>query len=537
MLRSLFIILLACCFISCAFEGGRSKSSSIQYSNMIQIIESGNRDSFESSAILFDKKNISKTQLAELLIHAVKYDRTDIAKFLISLGANVNHFISQENITYIPTSKDVKTNNLLWFAPQGIAYNLLSKVNHNSNVRGMPSYLEHKTPLSYAVENNNFELVEILIKNGAKLDNSQCGKKANNFKKHVHLPIDDTTPLMKSLETPNSINISRLLISKGAKINKANVFKETAVMFAAKSNNIDMLKELLVLHKAKIGTVTNANWNALSYAISSNSFDTAKYLIENHFTLNKNSKITSPLVLASFSGNEEIVKLLLSKSNKDINTKATIYSIDNYVMKQRVAPLINSYGLYDLYLYVEKLSENNTLDSIYTYSNMSALTASIISGNVNITKLLLSKDIKVNDYDDRGFTALMFAISLNRIDAIEYLIKNSADINFQKVKFNKKNSQTGINYLTPLMMAIRNNNIEAFDLLLEAKADLNLQDNLGYTALMHAVISDNIDFVKLLIDTGADINIKARDGAKVLDIATTRGSDDIVQLLKNTNNN
>ena len=110
---------------------------------------------------------------------------------------------------------------------------------------------------------------------------------------------------------------------------------------------------------------------------------------------------------------------------------------------------------------------------------------------------MAKEQLKINIPDDCGWTALMGASMNGRLDIVENLIKQGADVNI-------KNS----NRETALILASRCGYLEIVKCLIENKADIDVQDELGATALIWASGGRYLEIVKYLIENGADVNIK-----------------------------
>ena len=78
---------------------------------------------------------------------------------------------------------------------------------------------------------------------------------------------------------------------------------------------------------------------------------------------------------------------------------------------------------------------------------------------------------------------------------------------FSNSDLNLKASQHG---QTALMLAVSHERLDMVELLVEASADLNIRDEGGSTALMWAAEHGHIDLVKYLLQH-PDINISATD--------------------------
>ena len=74
--------------------------------------------------------------------------------------------------------------------------------------------------------------------------------------------------------------------------------------------------------------------------------------------------------------------------------------------------------------------------------------------------------------------------------------------------------------LTPLVFAAREGDIESAKLLIAAKADVNEQTEYGWTPLLVAVNNRNYQLAKLLVDSGANVNLANKGGWTPLYLAT-----------------
>ncbi|HPV43419.1 MAG TPA: ankyrin repeat domain-containing protein [Spirochaetota bacterium] len=131
---------------------------------------------------------------------------------------------------------------------------------------------------------------------------------------------------------------------------------------------------------------------------------------------------------------------------------------------------------------------------------------SILGGNIEIIKLLLSKGLNVNGTEDGRWSPLMSAVNdaysgksfLNGKDeVIQFLLNNKASINYQ--------SESGE---TALMLAVDSEtdllpDLEIIKLLIKNGADINLKDSEGYTALDKAVYLEFQTVIDYLVANGA----------------------------------
>ena len=158
---------------------------------------------------------------------------------------------------------------------------------------------------------------------------------------------------------------------------------------------------------------------------------------------------------------------------------------------------------------VNKLNEDK--ETIINYA--------IIKGNIKIVKHLIKLKAKLNikskvnyaftiknskiinsikitqDIGANGDTPLLLAIKTQNLELVKLLVKNGADVNFEKPN-------------TPLKIAIKENNIDIVKFLLKKGAKLDLVYDSWVTPLFLAIDNNNIDIFNLLIQNGEKINKK-----------------------------
>jgi ankyrin repeat protein len=144
-----------------------------------------------------------------------------------------------------------------------------------------------------------------------------------------------------------------------------------------------------------------------------------------------------------------------------------------------------------------------------------------LNGQLSLVSGLLSGGIDVDQPDQDGRTALMYASYNGHNEVIKKIIESKADINIQD------------NYgRTALMMAASGPYPAAVKLLLDHQADPNLVDKEEhFTALMYAAAEGQTDVVKILLSYRADPSLKDVDGDDALTFARNNGHNEVAALL------
>jgi hypothetical protein len=131
---------------------------------------------------------------------------------------------------------------------------------------------------------------------------------------------------------------------------------------------------------------------------------------------------------------------------------------------------------------------------------------------IKVISELISDDV-INQQNRNGVTLLMYAVDKNRLDIVEFLVKNGANVNAQ--------DNDG---LTALIAAALMGYIEIVDFLVKNGANVNAQDNDGLTALIGNAIMWYINIVQFCGQKCAqdkDLNHK-----QIQELLLTHGAND-----------
>ncbi|KAG4087429.1 ankyrin repeat-containing domain protein [Neocallimastix lanati (nom. inval.)] len=219
-------------------------------------------------------------------------------------------------------------------------------------------------------------------------------------------------------------------------------------------NKFNILKLLLVFENTETIKILNNEFKLLIKAVENNSLDVLKILYNHGIDLNEKQYNRTALSLAAFNGFENVAKFLVNK--------------------------------------VENISDKNN------FYRLSPLFIALRRKNFNIIPILLETNkIYIDDLDNNGNTALVYAVKYGNIELVKTMVKYGANINV------KSNNGKPI-----LIIAVKNNNIEIVRYLIKCGIDLNNVDNNGDSALSIAIRCELLEISKILIDNGANINIK-----------------------------
>jgi len=360
---------------------------------------------FYAGRSIGDNQRFTWTHAGEALLNTIKdptTTKTDIEKL-----------ITQENINY----HDVCGNSPLSYAVQRGDTDIVKLLLEKKATPIAPDCLDF-SPLHIAVKNGNKDLVDLLLQpqyhadikatvGGATLL-KVATKEADNQKAEM-LPLFESlinngidvnqadnegiTPLWDAMLYNNEPLID-LLKKNGATIDKSNKNKTRSLIDAVKDGNEYYAKELLKENPVAVNQSNDQGNTPLIEALRS--LDTnkkskafVKLFLNYGADVNQaNNRDTTPLMIAAWQGDHEIVELLLTRGAR--------------------VTQVNTYG-------------------------ETALINATIKGNKKIVDLLISKGANVNHYATNMFaeesTPLLSAVYHRNKEIVELLLNHGADIN------------------------------------------------------------------------------------------------------------
>nr|XP_006820279.1 PREDICTED: kinase D-interacting substrate of 220 kDa-like [Saccoglossus kowalevskii] len=165
------------------------------------------------------------------------------------------------------------------------------------------------------------------------------------------------------------------------------------------------------------------------------------------------------------------------------------------------------------------------LEAMFTSLKHMALLVQTLFGYINDGDLsavahLLEKQASVDERDENGQTALLFAADRGQSSIVDELLRRGAEVDSQDE-----------DQWTALLCASRQGYDQIVKKLLDAGADIEHQDMGEWTALMWACYKGRTATVKLLLEKDANPNIQVQHGVMPIIWAAGRGHWEIVELL------
>lgn len=361
-------------------------------------------------------------------------------------------------------------------------------------------YLIKHIDLSLAIHKKDFNLVDLLLEQNARLISTIVNKKT---------PLGYTPLEVAAMLDYREIAVS--LIAKGADIDGKNPKGETALHVAVSKGFLEFVK-ILIDNGANIHAKDVRGRRPLNLAARHNHAEIVKLLMECEKT--KKSQETSddlsPLYTAIWTGNTDVVKLLLG-SGKSAQEKISMGCDSNALQLAMELGHIQIAAL---------LLENGVNANQSIQENWKPIHLTIQHNRPEILEILLQHGADIDATTGDGSTAFHLAANANQTKILEILITNGANM--------LAKTHSG---LTALHIAALSNHIETVELLIKSGANIEEKASDGWTALHMAAQSGHIETVKLLINAGANMLAKTLKGSKPLDLAASKGHKEVVELL------
>ena len=345
-----------------------------------------------------------------------------------------------------------------------------------------------RTPLFEAVRSRKKDIVELLIANGADISTD-----TGLHRLAVAYAYSDWSKEEQKQEKrrrSESIEIAKLLISKGVDVNRKN-HGDNALHIAAQSGHKEMA-ELLIEAGVNIDESNNGS--------------------------------QTPLHKAAFEGRDEIVNMLIqngAKVNPVIQSTGSFNGMTpvDFAIRQNELKTVALFRIHggmtgeELKVFFKPVVENASQEPSETKASNNLMLNAVRNGNIKNVEKQLTAGADVKAVLENGMTALHVAAIFGHIEIVELLIANGTDVNATDNKFGA----------TSLYGAAGAGQKDIAELLISNGAIVNAKIPRGDTALHAAIMFGHKEVIELLITNDADVNAKVifgiAKGMTPLDIA------------------
>jgi len=303
------------------------------------------------------KVNVETRNGTTALHVASQNGHTEIVKLLFEAGAKVNVAIKNISImvfvsTFRIYDKEIidqqelgwESTPLILALRNGHLEAVKLLIDAGAKVNAKTSY--GFTSLILASEKGYTEIVKLLLDAGAKVDTALITSSVYEKRRREKISIYDrtfdrtfnrknrnveynlynylnimgkSTPLILASQK-DYVEIVKLLLSAGAKVNKKNSYNSTALILASKNNHVEIVKRLLDAG-ANVNQTDKDDATALIFASNNGSTGVVKLLLDAGAKTDTRVKTEgeryTALDLANSQGHTEIVKLLKEYEAKD----------------------------------------------------------------------------------------------------------------------------------------------------------------------------------------------------------------------------
>jgi ankyrin repeat protein len=392
--------------------------------------------------------------------------------------------------------------------------------------------IDGTTALHWAVQADDLELTDLLIRSGAKVSVTN---------------VAGATPLQLAAVNGGAELLDRL-IAAGADPNAPLTRSgDTALMIAARTGKVDAVR-VLIDRGAKVnGQETWGGTTAVMWAVSEKHPEVAKLLIERGADVNARSYYVPSASGRGFEGTTPVAQ----KPGKEFEEFASGW----------LTPLMFAARENDLEsarLLVKAGADINAQSG----DGKDALSLAFFDGSYDVAGFLIDSHANVNQKDAQRFTPLFWAVDRRNMETapnfpwmetrdplplIKKLLDAGADPNAlinSTPRARMREGSPRLVYATTLMRAALAGDVELTRLLLAHGADPHIISKDRETTLMAACgtgfingyhrqrsPADRLELVKLLVELGEDVNAADNYGITPLMVAANLGDIEIVKYL------
>ncbi|XP_062974220.1 CARD- and ANK-domain containing inflammasome adapter protein-like [Elgaria multicarinata webbii] len=296
----------------------------------------------------------------------------------------------------------------------------------------------------------------------------------------------------------------------------------------AKGNLSDLEKNL---KESEVNAVNSANETLLHIAAAHGHTEIIDYLISKGAKLEvKDKGGRTPLHRAAEKGHDKAVKMLLQAG-------ANIYSLD----QEGKSPLHLASQNHHAHILKSILKEEAR-----RYKNRhNFLHMAVLRDDSDLVQILLKNGALVDAKDEKGQTALGYAVSHGFEKTVEVLLEGGANIDSSIIDaaFNSNNQSlfrlllqyskgfSPDTMVSALFKAIQKDLHGIVAALIERGTDINATNEMQYTPLLVACEQGKTESAKVLIEKGANLKDKTPNSNSALHLAVQAGAFSITKML------
>ncbi|XP_067650360.1 ankyrin repeat domain-containing protein 50-like [Haliotis asinina] len=433
---------------------------------------------------LVDVNSRSEKHGKTLLMVAAQEGHRKLFDFLVSKGANAS--LVDEN-----------GDNVLHMACRGGRMAIVKYIVKNDSVDINSKGMHGSTSLLQTVYCGHMHVLRFLLTKEANVS---------------HLDNEGENILHVACRGGHLNMVKYVLSLPSVDINSRECYGETPLMKAASEGHIDVFV-FIVTSRADVHLLDDDGDNILHHASIGGHANIVQFIVS-HKLVDINSRGKdgmTPLMRVAYYGHKKVFYLFMREGGETKLVDDRGYNI------LHLAALSGQVEMVKIILSLTTVDINSR-----THTGQTPLMTAAYEGHKDVFEFLLSKGANVSYVDDKGDNILHHASYGGHTEMVQYILSQDlVNINIR-----------GKYGATPLMKAVLRGHINVFKYLMRMKANVSLVDSDGDSILHYASIGEHTKMVQHVLSLEqVDINSRGKHGRTALMRAAFYGHRKVVDLL------
>jgi ankyrin repeat protein len=355
-----------------------------------------------------------------------------------------------------------------------------------------------RTYLFWAASKGNVEVMEYLLKKGAKV---------NLQDSHGYTPLT-----FAATSGQTNTKVYDLILQYGANLKKdLNHDGANALLIAIPNDKDFKLTDYFVAKGLSLNSVDAAGNTAFNYAARRGDIDLMNKLIQKGVKFNDNAMIMASQGTRRDANGLDVYKYLEGLNIKPNAVGANGENVLSYIGRRPKQEEIINY-------FIGKGVDVNRVDN---EGNTALMNAAASNRDLGTIELLLSNVKDINLLNKKGVSALAMAVRSNSVEVVDLLIQRGADL-----KVVDANGDNLAYYLLQAYSTQRAEDFESkFKLLTSKGFDITALQKNGNSLYHLAVAKGDLALIKRIESLKIDVNLKNKDGFTALHKAVMTAKD------------
>lgn len=436
---------------------------------------------------------VSDQQGQTPLILASRQGHVGIVKVLLDWAQQQEKNLASRMLEHVDTEGWTALRSAAWGGHIDVVKLLL---NVGADVDGCDS--EGKTALRAAAWGGHEKIVNTLLEYRASVDKADS---------------DGRTPLIVASYMGHQETVE-MLLDHGANVNSADGDGRTALSVAAlcipktvEDRGYSEVTSLFLDRHTKLNSTDGGERTALSVdalSVPRGYSEVVSLLLDRGSNpVHRDQDGMTPLLLASYEGNEDVVELLL-EAGVDVDETA---GLDGEAQSTAaVTPLLAAAAMGHMGTVSKLLFWGADVDAV-DGEGRTALCVAATRGSVEVVRTLLDRGLDENHKDDLGWTPLHAAACEGHKAVCGVLIEQGGMVRVGEMDIEGR---------TALILAAQEGHVSTVRLLLDKRCPIDHRAYDGHSALSAALLEEQTEVAELLMRRGADTDVRDAEGRPLL---------------------